>query len=54
MTVNVGLRTKLVFPIAKDYGDVFVSTVLTEELETPVKEVTDPQWCSSPSHTSPS
>lgn len=43
MTVNVGLRTKLVFPIAKDYGDVFVSTVLTEELETPVKEVTDPQ-----------
>lgn len=54
MTVNVGLGTKLVFPIAKDYGDIFVSAILTEELETPVREMTDPQWCSSPSHTPPS
>lgn len=54
MTVNVGLRTKLVFPIAKDYSDISVSTVLMEELETPVREVTDAQWCSSPSHTPPS
>lgn len=51
MTVNVGLRKKLVFPIAKDYGDIFISTILMEELETSVREVTDPQWCSSPSHT---
>lgn len=43
MTVNVGLRTKLVFPIAKDYSDISVSTVLMEELETPVREVTDAQ-----------
>ena len=34
---------KPVFPIAKDYGDIFVSTILTEELETPVREVSDPQ-----------
>lgn len=38
---NVGLRTKVGFPIAKDYSDILVSAILTEELETPVRETTD-------------
>lgn len=29
---NVGLRTKVGFPIAKDYSDILVSAILTEEL----------------------
>lgn len=32
MAANVGLRTKVGFPIAKDYGDILVSAILTEEL----------------------
>lgn len=32
MAVNVGLRTKVSFPIAKDYGDILVSAILREEL----------------------
>lgn len=32
MAVNVGLRTKVSFPIAKDYGDILVSAILRKEL----------------------
>lgn len=32
MSVNVGLRTEVAFPIAKDYVDILVSATLREEL----------------------
>lgn len=32
MAVNVGLRTKVGFPIAKDYGGILVSAIHREEL----------------------
>lgn len=41
MAVNVGIRTKVAFPIVKDYGDNLVSAILKEELLTPVREITD-------------
>lgn len=41
VAVNVGLRTKGSFPIAKDFGDILVSAILREELQTPVREMTD-------------
>lgn len=42
MTLKVGLRIQLGFPLAKDYGRVAVSTILREELGTPARRLTDP------------